>query len=283
MIREPDYSEYNFAELCQALDGIDADRHPQRVERIKDEIRTREPPRLHELITCLVHLNHEKWPDETRFLHRLIDEREEEIAERYKPKTPTDGTNIAGTLHRNFWRRCLANLVDLLAFAVTLSLASAWFVVQFPTAVDMEAFWRFAIQILNVVGLAWYLFYLILPQGRSGRSGGKWVAGVHLVDKTEGRPGYVRALVRDLLPFGAMIAAAVLLTVSGPLPDPDAEPTQALLGWLKSPVVLLFFLALPLWLLIEVLTMPLNRRQRAVQDWIAGTQVLRCRFRRGDQ
>jgi uncharacterized RDD family membrane protein YckC len=78
---------------------------------------------------------------------------------------------------------------------------------------------------LSVAGSAWLLLavvlYYVLLEGLTGRTAGKVVTGIRVVDaRTGGRPGILAALVRTLLRFidglfGYLVGLVVVLNSTG--------------------------------------------------------------------
>jgi uncharacterized RDD family membrane protein YckC len=106
--------------------------------------------------------------------------------------------------------------------------------------------------------------YSVYMHARFGQTLGKWIARVRVVPVKGGsRITYRQAAMRDIVPCMLLPIAlwySLAFAVGFP-PDPRLYQAAWNLAWL--------------WAILELLTMMLNDQRRAIQDWIAGTVVVR--------
>ena len=114
--------------------------------------------------------------------------------------------------------------------------------------------------------------YSVIMHGEYGQTLGKMAMGVKVVDfETEESIGYKEAFIRDSVPIALMIGlygyTAILLSDihEGPL---EMDITSL------APMFFIGILTI-LWTLLEIFSMLLNSKSRAVHDFIAGTVVVR--------
>ena len=165
-----------------------------------------------------------------------------------------------------FWRRFVAMWIDFLIF-LPLGLTTAW----------LESISKSAALVLVVPYAALAIGYSIYGHGRFGQTVGKWVMSVRVVRLTGERIGWREAWLRssvDLLfsVLGIVGRLVALATIA----DSEFygsrraehllahEPVWAVwAGWLGV-----------IWFWSEGVTMLLNKRRRALHDFIAGTVVI---------
>jgi uncharacterized RDD family membrane protein YckC len=120
--------------------------------------------------------------------------------------------------------------------------------------------------VLGIIFSAITPAYPIYMHGRFGQTFGKFIAGVRVIDINGGRVSYKQAAVRDFVPL--LLAPIPMWYISHFYITGDL-PSAALF---KAA----YALAL-LWVVLELLTMLLNDRRRAIHDFIANTVVIRAR------
>lgn len=118
-------------------------------------------------------------------------------------------------------------------------------------------------------GMLGYLFcwtaYLVICHGRWGQTLGKKLTGIKLYDTDEQHLiGYRRAFYREVIPFLLQFAAitSVILQPKSAVAAKTIDSYQ------------MGMLAFHLWFLLEIVTLLLNPKRRAVHDFIAGSVVL---------
>ena len=174
-------------------------------------------------------------------------------------------------IYAGFWLRALAILVDL---AVSLPVLSVYFAVQglsIPMAIV-------SLLVLTVLGFAYPVYFL----SRWGQTIGKMVARIK-VTRQDGthiapRHAWLRSSV-DIVLGAVNLAAAtyVLATWTG--------PEWSSLNWLdrggelakRNPIFTSYDWASQVWLWSELGVLLLNKKRRALHDFIAGTVVIRVR------
>ncbi|GAA2565298.1 hypothetical protein GCM10010435_42510 [Winogradskya consettensis] len=93
-------------------------------------------------------------------------------------------------------RRIVATLIDGLVFSILSAIISNVFNLDLPTSdIDLTQLDVGGSGILLVLALAYYL----LMEGFLGRTVGKMVTGIRVVNEDGGRPDFVSVLVRTLL------------------------------------------------------------------------------------
>ena len=98
-------------------------------------------------------------------------------------------------------RRFLALLVDFTLFCavffpVTRVIKGVWIM----SAGDH--LWRYGLLVtdpLCIAFLLFILFYFVILEGLVGATVGKWIMGVRVVSETNGKPGMMRSVIRNLL------------------------------------------------------------------------------------
>ncbi|MBI2441467.1 MAG: RDD family protein [Lentisphaerae bacterium] len=167
--------------------------------------------------------------------------------------------------YRTFWRRFWAGWVDALVFLPCYPL-NFWIMNHagsMPVAV--LALWH----VLNsVVGFA----YSIVLHGRYGQTLGKMALRVKVMDVSESRRiGFKQAFLRDAVPLITMLAilphdliqifyGTSFMLNKGAMPDTLSMIPSYIIGG---------------WLCLEVVTMLLNSKRRAIHDFIAHSVVIR--------
>ncbi|HMP89293.1 MAG TPA: RDD family protein [Kiritimatiellia bacterium] len=166
--------------------------------------------------------------------------------------------------YSTFWRRFVASIVDGFVF-MPVSLASMWIFSSAHVDVYVQTIWA-------VISSAIFPAYSILLHGRYGQTLGKMVMKVRVIDVSETRAiNYRQALLRDIVPLLMMLAmmpheVRLLLTGKSYHTNPGTMPD------LYS---MIFIYASMGWFILEMLSMLLNKKRRAVHDFIAGTVVVR--------
>ena len=108
--------------------------------------------------------------------------------------------------------------------------------------------------------------YSIYFNGRYGGTIGKLKCNIRIVDhKTEGPISYKQALLRDAIPL-ILITLLCGATLAVPPGENDMQRPQ----YIASIFIL--------WIFIEILTMLINSKRRALHDFIAGTVVVQTRL-----
>jgi uncharacterized RDD family membrane protein YckC len=113
------------------------------------------------------------------------------------------------------------------------------------------------------------IFYSIFAHYRYGRTIGKWVARVKVLDVSETRNlSLKQAFLRD----GVFLSLELIgLLYYGFWAIKTGEPGYLLHNFIDFPIS-----PFGLWTLLEIITMLANSKRRAVHDYIAGSVVVRA-------
>ncbi len=172
------------------------------------------------------------------------------------------------TRYAGFWRRLGAGLIDAVLYT-PLFFPVTWLETQSRPAAFLSV----------ILGPALFYFYILAMTARYGATLGKMAVGVRVVpaDGTAlmWRHVWLRSSV-DLVLSGLSVAAtlaglsrvpyAAYRTASWEERSEMVESALPLYPWLMG-----FYFA---WLLSEFVVIFLNRRRRAIHDFIAGTVVI---------
>lgn len=163
--------------------------------------------------------------------------------------------------YQTFWQRFWAGFIDALIFA-PLAIPT-WFIFKPQTPKWMILAWAVVFYLSTPV-------YSIYLHGRYGKTVGKRIMGVVVLDASEQRlPNFRQALIRDIvLVISQLILLANFFRVviaSGYVYHIDNKMGQ--FGYA-------FEWASEIWFWVEVVTMLSNRKRRALHDWLAGTVVV---------
>ncbi len=209
---------------------------------------------LEELKEARSTINIETYPERTVEIERLIVEKinDPEEIERSRAQLEKDK-------YSTFSPRLVASFID----GIILSVLSGLLIYigtkgggLFQTATEYLDFMQFSI-------------YSILLHGLYGQTVGKMVMNVKVVDvKTEGNINFKQALLRDCVPVLSILLVLVAILFIPEVPV-EGEVSQ----WVINIFLGLSFSLLG-WHLIEIVTMLLNKKRRALHDFIAGTVVI---------
>lgn len=163
--------------------------------------------------------------------------------------------------YRTFWQRFWAGFIDALVLSAVGLVSWAVFSPSHP---------KWIVLAWGVISYFSYPGYSILMHGRYGKTIGKRVMGVVVLDLSEQRiPTFRQAFLRDI---ALVISQSVLLinffrvvVTSGYIEHIDDK-----MGWFGD---VLSWAGL-IWFLLEVVTMLANEKRRALHDRIAQTVVV---------
>lgn len=171
-----------------------------------------------------------------------------------------DITIIDTERYRTARKRIWAAIVDYIVF-MPLLFVDRYFLFSRPN-VSTLVIWKIFITFLPV-------FYSIFAHYRYGRTIGKWVARVKVLDVSETRNlGLKQSFLRDGVYLSLLLIG---LLYYGFWAFRTAEP-----GYLLNDYG--YFAGSPygVWLLLEIITMLVNSKRRAVHDFIANSVVVRA-------
>ena len=114
-----------------------------------------------------------------------------------------------------------------------------------------------------------FVIYSVAMHASFGQTVGKMLANVKVVtvwDESDIR--FRHALLRDIVPVAGLILSLVGIVWDTLIPSGPVTTSFAVAAlWL---IVLVLF-----WPVAEIITMLLNKKRRAIHDYIAGTVVIR--------
>lgn len=168
---------------------------------------------------------------------------------------------LARLKYDTFLLRLVAALIDGLVF-LPLALADR-FVLQNLQLLELPLFllWLFLTSFA-------YVGYEIVMHGRYGQTLGKMVMGVRVISLDEAPLSMKQAAMRSLVPL-CLVGLAFLLSLWALF-----DPVGFLLSRGMRVAAALLRLANIGWFLLEVITMLVNRKRRALHDFIAGSVVV---------
>lgn len=162
--------------------------------------------------------------------------------------------------YRTFWRRFWAGWIDGVVF-LPIFFLNRW-IWSHVSSVAVLGFW-------HVLHMNMWLAYSVIGHGVWGQTVGKRIAGVKVMQMSRERLGLKRALLRDA-PWWAI--GILGLVADCPKVMAGVNPAHV-----KNPGTLgqIFMWAGTAWFVLELATMLLNPKRRAVHDLIAGSLVVR--------
>lgn len=241
--------------MFQVLNTIDAKKHPENFAALDAEIRSRHGESYAELLECWSLLRRGLWPEYEAYLTAQIE------AARRKEGISHDEP-LAHLRYKTFWRRVLALVLDGALFVIPISLTTIAFV---KMGRDFEQTYEDVSYFFNNL----FVIYSVVMHATFGQTVGKMLANVKVVTVLDESDIRLRhALLRDIVPIAGLVLSFVGILWDALLPSSPATISFALAAlWL---VVLVVF-----WPVAEIITMLLNKKRRAIHDYIAGTVVIR--------
>jgi uncharacterized RDD family membrane protein YckC len=172
-------------------------------------------------------------------------------------------------VYAGFWRRFGAGLID---FLLILALSPIFYIVQ-----------SISISIAMVAAVFWsvlFSLYVLYFHYKYGATFGKAALGIRLSLPNGGKIGLTHSLVRSSidLAIGICTAAAVVVAIGKAVPE-----IYLTAGWRSRANYLetlypawyeILGAASVIWLLSEIFVVLLNKRKRAIHDFMAGTVVI---------
>jgi len=169
--------------------------------------------------------------------------------------------------YRTFWKRLEAGIIDGLVF-LPMDWLDWWVWDHLEDPVGLKAWF--------IVSSFSFVTYTILSHGFFGQTVGKRAAGVKVLNMTGSKLSMRQAVLRDSF-FLIVILYGVLIE----LPNievgvnPFGAETETFSFSKFSFAQLLALYASFLWFILELGTMLLNKKRRALHDFIAGSVVVR--------
>lgn len=161
--------------------------------------------------------------------------------------------------YQTFWRRFWALNIDGLIFApITFAYIWIWYV-------DVKGFPLF---LWILTSSAAQIVYFILMHAAFGQTIGKMITRVIVLDVSESKLSYKQAVLRDIVPvlvWPLNIHWAYMMAYS--------RLSEEELVTLFSHQIVSY--SLMVWTMLELITMLLNKKRRALHDFIAGSVVIK--------
>ena len=257
--RIPDYAACTLPELYQVLNHIDAARVPAAYAALVEQIESREPKSIHELLDCWSAMDRIKLPEFAARLEQKIESMEPDAAALQRPTLEVTEENK----YKTFWRRFWAAILDSLITSIPLAIIDVVLETLGVIGPDSRV-------LFDDVTYAVVLVYYIAMHARYGQTLGKMLTEVKVVHKSETRGITVgRAILRDIVPvIGFLVSVGVSVVYTLTPVTLDSMSNFIVIGGA-------YVFASILWFVVEVITMLFNRKRRAVHDFIAGTVVVR--------
>ncbi len=168
--------------------------------------------------------------------------------------------NIAQDKYKTFWRRFFAMWIDGIIIGLLGYVAKLF---QNSDSIILVNLILFFSQVLPYI-------YSIFLHGSYGQTLGKMITGVRIFDKSENSNiTFKQAILRDIFPLGGVL---LLFTINWVGLSTDSS--------FASTVVMTIMMIIISWSILEIITMMLNKKRRAIHDLIAGTVVLRLQSQR---
>lgn len=157
-----------------------------------------------------------------------------------------------GTRYSTLWDRFWANFYDRL-FITLIFTPIVLYLPSYGVAKVGEA--------IEIAQILFSYAYVIYCHARFGRTIGKKMRGIKVIDKSEVKEiGFKQSLRREAIPLGGELLVLILVY---------SRPEHA--GFLWPMVGIVSFL----WFVAEVATAAFDEKRRAVHDYVAGTVVVK--------
>lgn len=218
---------------------------------------------LKELLDIERHINRDAYPERYADLLRHIEERQEQerLEVLARSASEPEASEIPEHLrYRTFGRRFWAGFVDGLLLEVV-----SWTLIPVMLLGVPDVLLFIHILLLSVVHVA----YFILMHAWYGQTLGKMATGVIVLDVSEQKGlSLKQACLRDIVPllvWPLNIHLAYLMAF-------EKVSEEELLNY---PIYQAIVITMIGWLVLELVTLLMNRKRRAVHDFIAGSVVVR--------
>jgi uncharacterized RDD family membrane protein YckC len=167
--------------------------------------------------------------------------------------------------YKTFWPRFWAGIIDGLILGLLIYLPGKWLLgVDFPMANDQA----FNYLIFNIIFSSSIYIYSVLMHGYYGQTIGKMCTGVKVLDISEKSLNMNQAIIRDLIPITISVITFIYMAIivtNGTNPfSIDSKDNNMLIDNIGI-----------IWFFIEIVTMLLSKKRRALHDYIAGSVVIR--------
>lgn len=162
--------------------------------------------------------------------------------------------------YHTFLRRFFASFIDGLIFL--------------PIGIIDHIMWQNP-NSLSVL-IIWYLFYRtsfiaysVVSHGIFGKTIGKKICKVTVLDVSERKLPFIKAVLRDLFPIIVLFLSLPFELVSvWEGVNPFTKQEYSILDWIAMS-------SFYIWFVVEIVTMLSNKKRRALHDYIAGSVVIK--------
>ncbi len=217
---------------------------------------------LAELLDVERNIDKEKYGDRYQEVLRQIQLKRLKGESEYDSPFPADSDlNSSSPYYRyqTFWRRFWALFIDGLVFT-PVSLLHVWIVSTQAKGLPLFLW--------ILTSSAAHVLYFILMHAAFGQTIGKMITRVIVIDVHETKLSYRQAVLRDIVPlivWPLNFHWAYLMAYGG--------ISETELAQLRTYQVVMY--SWGAWAILELVTMLLNRKRRALHDFIAGSVVVK--------
>ena len=185
---------------------------------------------------------------------------------------PLKFESINDNIYSGFWSRLGANLLDMLI--------STPFILLLTYINSLSLHIYFFTLIPNLVFLFWYHIYM--PK-RYGGTPGKIIAGIKIVKLDSSFIGWKESFLRHSVFLTLSIISIAMTVISILRADHEIYsnlPRLERIGYLSSlsPGTNLISALSNIWIWSEVVVLLINKRKRAIHDYIAGTVIIKTKY-----
>ncbi len=188
-------------------------------------------------------------------------------------QTPLTIDGLHESLYAGFWIRFGSLLLDLLIISPVI------FIVLYLNGLSKNAYFYTVIPLL--IFHSWYNIYLVQ---KNGGTPGKLISGLTILKKDGTDLTWREAILRHIVSFGLTIFVVIVTIIA--LTHSDTEYYESL-NWMKKQEYLMTLLPIyftlytwtsNIWTWGELFVLLLNKRKRALHDFIAETVIVRTKY-----
>ena len=188
-------------------------------------------------------------------------------------QTPLTIDGLRESLYAGFWIRFGSLLLDLLIISPVI------FIVLYLNGLSKNAYFYTVIPLLGFH--FWYNIYLVQ---KNGGTPGKLISGLTILKKDGADLTWREAILRHIVTFVLTIFVAIVTIIA--LTHSDTEYYESL-NWMKKQEYLMTLLPIyftlytwtsNIWTWGELFVLLLNKRKRALHDYIAETVIVRTKY-----
>ncbi|OVE76613.1 hypothetical protein BVX98_05535 [bacterium F11] len=171
--------------------------------------------------------------------------------------------------YQTFWRRVGAAFLDGLIF-MPVGIIGLFLIHIFHSPI-ISVIWE-------IIHMWTWVAYSVLMHGHKGQTVGKIICKVRVLDISESKLSLKQAFLRDIVPIVVNVVHMAFIifnpTYYYGFKTKDLSYLSGMPKWYWIGMIIFSSITF-LWFLLEVLTMLLNNKRRAVHDFIAGSVVCR--------